>query len=326
MKSHSGVIVLALAMVGQFTMVSARAQKADSLTKVKSDGAIAAAPAAAAPADSSEHKHHGMFGKLKSVAQNKTVQNVAKAAACQALPGGQYMVAAAEAAHDKKSITSGMANAQSCIPGMGGMSPLGGKGLAGAGVAGAASAAGAGGMGGMSGMTAARIAAAGNVRGMPNASTIAASAQGLAGMQAAMAQMKTASMATGGAAGEATTEAAGEQMKLSGAVPDEIKKGKLVIKKIDWVHGSPSVSAPSTQGFMDLMLSAAQAIKASGATYRVDVYMDKKYSEQEIATLGAQRTTVIVSSLQGGAQLGEAVLPGKIGKDKEQRVEIVKVK
>ena len=121
-------------------------------------------------------------------------------------------------------------------------------------------------------------------------------------------------------------EASGEQMKLSGAVPDEIKKGKLVIKKIDWVHGSPSVSAPSTQGFMDLMLSAAQAIKASGATYRVDVYMDKKYSEQEIATLGAQRTTVIVSSLQGGAQLGEAVLPGKIGKDKEQRVEIVKVK
>ncbi len=115
-------------------------------------------------------------------------------------------------------------------------------------------------------------------------------------------------------------------MKLSGAVPDEIKKGKLVIKKIDWVHGSSSVSAPSTQGFSDLMLSAAQAIKATGAKYRVDVYMDKKYSEPEIATLGAQRTTVIVSSLQAGGQLGEAVLPGKIGKDKEQRVEIVKVK
>jgi hypothetical protein len=262
-----------------------------------------------------------MFGKLKSVAQNKTVQNVAKAAACQALPGGQYMVAAAEAAKDKKSITSGVANSQSCIPGMGGMSPLGGTGVAGASLAGAA-----GSMGALGGMTAAQIAAAGSMRGMPSGAAIAASAQGLAGMQAAMAQQKAASMATGAAAGEATTEASGEQMKLSGAVPDEIKKGKLVIKKIDWVHGSPSVSAPSSQGFMDLMLSAAQAMKASGSTYRVDVYMDKKYSEQEIATLGAQRTTVIVSTLQAGGQLGESVLPGKIGKDKEQRVEIVKVK
>jgi len=332
MKSHSGVIVLALAMVGQLTMVSARAQKADSLTKVKSEGAIAAmptaaTPAAAAPADTSAPKHHGMFGKLKSVAQNKTVQNVAKVAACQALPGGQYMVAAAEAAKDKKSIASGVASSQSCIPGMGGMSPLGGKGLGGAGVAGAAGAGGAaGGMGALGGMSAAQIAAAGGMRGMPNGGKIAASAQGLAGMQAAMAQMKSTSMATGAAGGEATTEASGEQMKLSGAVADEIKKGKLVIKKIDWVHGSPSVSAPATQGFSDLMLSAAQAMKATGSTYRVDVYMDKKYSDQDIATLGAQRTTVVVSSLQAGGQLGEAVLPGKVGKDKEERVEIVKVK
>ena len=322
MKSHSRVLMLALAMVGQLATVSARAQKADSLTKVKSEGAIAATPA-----DTSTHKKHGLFGKLKAVAENKTVQNVAKAAACQALPGGQYMVAAAEAAKDKKSIASGVANSQSCIPGIGGMSPLGGKGLAGAGVAGAAGAAvAAGAMGGMGGMTAAQIAAAGGMRGMPNGSAIAATAQGLAGMQAAMAQMKAASTATGGAGGEATTEASGDQMKLSGAVADEIKKGKLVIKKIDWVHGSPSVSAPSTQGFMDLMLSAGQAMKAAGGTYRVDVYMDKKYSEQEIATLGAQRTTVVVSSLQAGGQLAEAVLPGKIGKDKEQRVEIVKVK
>jgi hypothetical protein len=35
---------------------------------------------------------------------------------------------------------------------------------------------------------------------------------------------------------------------------------------------------------------------------------------------------VVVSSLQAGRQLGEAVVPGKIGKDNEQRFEIVKVK
>ena len=115
-------------------------------------------------------------------------------------------------------------------------------------------------------------------------------------------------------------------MKLSGAVPDEIKKGKLVIKKIDWVKDNASVSPSTTQGFTDLMMSAGQAMKASGASYRVDVYMDKKYADAESATLGAQRATLIVSMLEAGGQLGETVTAGKIGKDKEQRVEIVKVK
>ena len=116
MKSHSRVVVVALATVGQFIAVSARAQAADSLTKGKSDGSIGVA---AAPVDTSVHKKGGMFGKLKSVAHNKTVQNITKAAVCQALPGGQYMVGAAEAAKNKTSIASGVANSQSCIPGMG---------------------------------------------------------------------------------------------------------------------------------------------------------------------------------------------------------------
>lgn len=320
MRSHSGVVVLVLAMVGPLTSSLAHAQNPDSLTRIKSEGAIVAAPADTA------HKKHGFFGKLKSVAQNKTVQTIAKAAACQALPGGQYVMAAADAAKAKTSIASGVANSQSCIPGMGGASPLAGKGLAGAGLAGAASAVGAtGAMGALSGVAAGK-ATAGAMHGMPAGAAITTSAQGLAGMQAAMEQMKAASIAKGGGDGEAATEASGQQMKLSGGVADEIRKGKLVIKKIDWVHGSPSLSAPSTQGFMDLMLSAGQAMKAAGGTYRVDVFMDKKYSDAEIATLGAQRTTVVVSSLQAGGQLGEAVLPGKIGKEKEQRVEIVKVK
>ncbi len=316
MNSYSRVIVLAFATVGQFVTASARAQAADSLTHVKSDGAIAAAPV-----DTSVHKKGGgMFGKLKSIAHNKTVQSITKAAVCQALPGGQYMIGAAEAAKAKTSIAAGAANAQSCIPGMGGGSPLAGKGLAGVGAAGAMGA-----LGGAVGGQSVAAAMGGMTRGMPGGG-VAATAQGLAGMQAAMEQMKAASITGGGTGGEMSTEASGEQMKLSGAVPDEIKKGKLVIKKIDWVHGSPSVSAPMTQGFMDMMLSAGQAIKTDGGTYRVDVYMDKKYSDEEIATLGAQRMTVVVASLQAGGQLGEAVVPGKVGKEKEQRVEIVRVK
>jgi hypothetical protein len=329
MKILSHVAVLTFVTVGQFATTSARAQSADSLTKVKSEGSVGAA--SAAPVDTAVHKKGGMFGKLKGVAHNRTVQNIAKAAACQAVPGGQYVIGAAEAAKAKTSIASGAANAQSCIPGMGGagagLGGLGGKGALAGAAMGAAGALG----GGAAGQAAASAKGMPGMPGMPemsNGAAMSATAQGLAGMQAAMAQMQAASIAAGGAggAGEMTSEASGEQMKLSGAVPDEIRKGKLVIRKIDWVRGNISVSPPATQGFTDLMLSAGQAMKAAGGTYRVDIYMDKRYSDEEIAALGAQRTMVVVSSLQAGGLLGEAVVPGKIGKDKEQRVEIVKVK
>ncbi|MEP7067144.1 MAG: hypothetical protein ABI889_14005, partial [Gemmatimonadota bacterium] len=173
-------------------------------------------------------------------------------------------------------------------------------------------------------------------RGAGGASTVTASAQSLAAMQTAMAQMNASSAAHAGggsaaiasaaATAEVSTEASGEQMKLSGDVPSEIKKGKLVIKRIDWIRGAANVSAPSTEGFMNLMQSAGQAIKAAGGTYRVDVYMDKKYSDADIRQIGMQRGLVLVSLLQAGGQLGDAVMSGKIGKEKEQRVEIVKVK
>lgn len=278
-----------------------------------------------------------MFGKLKSVAQNKTVQSVTKAALCSAVPGGQYVVAAADAKKNKTSVASSMVNSQSCIPGMpgAGMAGMGGKaGLAGAAV-GAASMGGMGGRAGLAGAAAgasgspslAQIAAMNGMRGAPAGRGAAVTAMSIATLTSAMQQANAASAANGGAGTEMSTEAAGQQLKLSGAVAEEIKKGKLTIKKIDWVHGSPSVSAPMTQGFMDLMTTAGQAINAAGGAYRVDIYMDKKYSDAEIASLGQQRGAIIVASLQAGGQLpADVVTAGKIGKDKEQRVEIVKVK
>jgi len=313
--------------VGSFVATSVRAQKADTLTRVKSEGAIATPPA-----DTTPHKKGGMFGKLKSVAQNKTVQSVTKAALCTAVPGGQYMVAAADAKKNGKSVASSMAASQSCIPGMpgAGMAGMGGK----AGLAGAAVGAASMGMGGKSAVAGAagapnlaQIAAMNGMRGAPAGRGAAVTAISIATLTSAMEQANAASAASGGAGGEMATEASGQQLKLSGAVPEEIKKGKLTIKKIDWVHGSPSVSAPMTQGFMDLMTTAGQAISAAGGAYRVDIYMDKKYSDAEIASLGQQRGAIIVASLQAGGQLpADVVTAGKIGKDKEQRVEIVKVK
>jgi hypothetical protein len=328
MKTPSLVAVLAFATIGQLVATSVRAQKTDSLTKVNSEGSVA-------PADTTPHKKGGMFGKLRSVAHNKTVQSVTKAALCTAVPGGQYMVAAADAKKAGKSIASGVANAQSCIPGMpgagmAGMGGMGGKaGLAGAAMNAASMGVGGGKAGGPGAMNLAQIAAMNGGKGAPAGRGAAVSAVSIATLTAAMEQSNAASVAngSGGGGGEMTTEASGQQLKLSGAVPDEIKKGKLVIKKIDWVHGSPSVSAPMTQGFMDLMTTAGQAISKAGGAYRVDIYMDKKYADAEIASLGQQRGGIVAAALQAGGQLSpDLVVAGKVGKDKEQRVEIVKVK
>ena len=75
------------------------------------------------------------------------------------------------------------------------------------------------------------------------------------------------------------------------------------------------------------MTATGQAISKAGGAYRVDIYMDKKYTDAEIASLGKQRGSIVVASLQAGGQLSpDLAVAGKIGKDKEQRVEIVKVK
>ena len=158
----------------------------------------------------------------------------------------------------------------------------------------------------------------GMARGIPGGG---ATAQTMAGMATAMQQMQAAQITMGGTAGM-TTEAPSEQLKLSGQVADEIKKGKLVIKKIDWVHGAPTVSPSTMQGFLDVMMSVGQAIKAAGGNYRVDVYMDKKYSDEDRAALGVQRMSLIEAARQRSGPAPRAVVVGKVDKDKEQRVGI----
>lgn len=70
-----------------------------------------------AAVDTTPHKKGGLFGKVKSVAKNKTVQSVAKVAACTMVPGGQVIAGAIDAA--------GVAAGTSCMPGMDGMAGAG---------------------------------------------------------------------------------------------------------------------------------------------------------------------------------------------------------
>ena len=94
-------------------------------------------PVAAAVADSAvaqPKKKKGFFGKVKDAAKNKTVQQVAKVAACTMVPGGSMVAGAIDAASNASdgsaagaaSGAAGAATGTSCMGapggGMGGMS------------------------------------------------------------------------------------------------------------------------------------------------------------------------------------------------------------
>lgn len=86
--------------------------------------------ASPAPDSTTPKKKGGLFGKVKGLAGNKVVQQVAKTAACTMVPGGQAIAGAIDAASSKSAgeAVAGAAGGTSCMPG----------GMGGAGVAGAA--------------------------------------------------------------------------------------------------------------------------------------------------------------------------------------------
>lgn len=297
------------------------------------------------PDTTQKKKGGGLIGKVKGVAKNKVVQQVAKTAACNMLPGGQIVAGAIDAAANKDAVgaAAGAATGTTCMPGMGGAGAMAGGGVAGAAMAGGV-------MPGGAGMSAAAAAAAagGPPSGMDPAMMAAYSAQMAAAMQvmqAGMAQagatgagmppgmppgamamppgmgMPTGAMGTPG-------EAGGEALEVSSDLPGDLKKGKTVIRNIDWVPGGGTVSPAGADGFSQAMAQVAAAMKQAGGSYRLDLYMDKQSGDVVVKTLGPQRLATAQASLVSGGAAPGADGPqiGKSKKDGDPRLEIVKLK
>lgn len=109
------------------------AQSASTVSQVADDSTAAAtAPTA--------KKKGGLFGKVKSVAKNKVVKTVAKAALCTAVPGGSMIAGALDAAQTKNvagAAATAATGGSSCMPGMAGMAGQASPAAAGIGAAGA---------------------------------------------------------------------------------------------------------------------------------------------------------------------------------------------
>jgi hypothetical protein len=149
-------------------------------------------------------------------------------------------------------------------------------------------------------------------------------------MQQVMAQAQTnmaaRTAAATGPSGAAMTEAPGHGVELASDLGAELKKGKTAVRGIDWVAGSAEVSSAGRQGFDEAMATLGAAIKQSGQHYRLDLYMDQRYDDAAVSTFGPARLQAVQSALAGAIGDPNAAQIGKTKRDKNTRLELVKVK
>lgn len=268
-------------------------------------------------------KKGGMFGKVKGLAKSKVVKTVAKAVLCTAVPGGQVIAGALDAADNKGAAgvasTALSGGSTSCMPGMGGngmagaaAAGLGGNGLGGAAVSvglGTAAALAGGGVPGMpGGMPGGAMPGGGISPEQLKQMMDAYSKMGMDPAQLkAMQQMMAAQMgpATAVPTTELKSEAPGKTIQLSSDLVADLKKGRAVVRNIDWVAGSSSVSPAGSEGFTLALAQIAAAIREARGSYRLDLYMDKRYEDTAIQQLGPERLSVIQAGRRDGHHGGQ---------------------
>ena len=150
----------------------------------------------------------------------------------------------------------------------------------------------------------------------------AAGKMDMARYQSCMMQQYTANMAaTSGTLANAQTPA---PAAAPAGLAAEVAKGKAVVRDIRWVEGEAKVSEESIPAFTAAMSELAAAITAGATSYRADLYLDKSTPDDALATLGAARLQVVVGSLEASGAGTGVVTAGKMKKDKNPRLEIVR--
>jgi hypothetical protein len=156
-------------------------------------------------------------------------------------------------------------------------------------------------------------------------------------MTQAMAQFRAPGAAPAGGAGDdaATedavadgklSEAPGKSVGLSSDLAADLKKGKTVVKDIDWLAGGGELAEGGKASFADAMSELAAAMQKAGGAYRADIYLDKRYQDVAVQALGPARLKLVLSSLEKAGLASDVATAGKVKKDKHPRLEIVKAK
>jgi hypothetical protein len=318
---------------------------------VAAQESAASAPAADSAAQPAPKKK-GMFGKLKSIAGNKTVQSVAKVAACTMVPGGQFVAAgidAASAAGDKNAAgaatgAAGAATGSACFGGM----PGAGAAAAGAGMGSVPGLAGTA-ASGAAAMTA--MAAMSQVDAQPGTTAPPGELsakdekkmrsmlkkQGMSDEQinSTIAMYKQQSQPEpepaaegsrfGGQQNQPPTVPGGGSAAPVGLPDDydaQVMAGRLVLIDLPWKGSTADLIVGTEEGVKASFVKIVESLNHAQGSYRVDVYVTE--IDKGIAQA---RATAIVLFLTNAGLPAEEKLGGKatIGaKSKQPRVEIVR--
>ena len=278
--------------------------------------AARAPDSATAPESGKKKKGGGLFGKVKGVAKNKVVQSVVKIAACTMVPGGQYVAGAIDAAANKNAATGASRRGHG--------QQLHGEELGGMGM----TPGGSGGPGCEPRQRPGRAGRRGRGRQRTDDGRDADAGDGQLAQMQQMQRMSGAAGATPGTmpgmpGGGMTGEGMGQPIAVTA------EKNKTVIRNIDWVPGTGAVSATGARPFQQALIQAGTAVLQAGGSYRLDLYMDKQSPDAVTKSLGSQRLASVQSAFLSGPMAGQpnaVPLAGKIKRDGDPRLEIVKIK
>jgi hypothetical protein len=141
-------------------------------------------------------------------------------------------------------------------------------------------------------------------------------AQMTAGMQQQMAQANAGTM----------SEAPGRSVELPADLEKELRAGKASVAGIDWVAGGTAVSPAGESSFQDAMTRLGGALRQVDGRFRLDLYMDARYDEAAAAMYGPSRLAVVQNALLAAGIDPARLAPGAVKRDKQPRLEVVKIK
>jgi OmpA family len=302
MRSLSTVVLAAVLLMPNLATAQSGA------TAVSDSGAVSA------PAP----KKKGLFGKVKGLAKNKIVKSVAKVALCTAVPGGQMIAGALDAA-ETKNVGAAAATAAggggNCMPGMPGAGAAAGAGAAGLGAAGA--------VGALGGAVPSAALPGQPSTGMP-AMTMSPEQlkqmqeqYGKMGMDTAQLRAMQQMMSGMPGAAQPAAPATASAEPASGAPALSREKGRILVRGLPWLPGSETLRPGGDPMFGMAMREVATAIQGTGKRYKIEARVEEQGGKAQNRSLAQKRAAAVVAALtvRGVAAERLTISDGKSDKD-----------
>ena len=277
-----------------------------------------------APTSEAPKKKKGLFGKVKGLAKNKVVKTVAKTALCTAVPGGQLIAGALDAAETKDvagAASTAAGGSGSCMPGMPGMG-------ASSAAKAAAGAAGAGALGAgvpavalpgqpSTGMPAMGMSPEQMKQMQEQYKKMGVDPAQLRAMQEMMAGMQGASEPGAAADG---VEPANEAPAISGAPALSREKGKMLVRQLPWVPASARLQPGGEPMFGMAMQEVGAAIQATTKRYKIEARVEEQGGKAPNRLLAQQRATAVLEGLTARGVPANRLSVSGGGADKDPRI------